>query len=194
MPPRPDERRRQELLEQIEAIILAEGFRDLGIGELASRLNCSRSTLYKLAPSKVELIRSAFADFSQRGITEAEADADKEPSAAAKISTFVRTIQKWQAKGSFEFWRDVHDFDITRGVLDLRSARGYKIIQRYMDEGIASGEFRHANTTFLSYLSWMAARAARDPEVLERSGLTAGDAMGEVGRFVVYGMMKPPKS
>ncbi|HSK46440.1 MAG TPA: TetR/AcrR family transcriptional regulator, partial [Coriobacteriia bacterium] len=54
-PAHPNETRRQELLERIEEIFLAEGFLHTRVGTLADTLHCSRSTLYKLAPSISEL-------------------------------------------------------------------------------------------------------------------------------------------
>ena len=50
-----DSPRREEILDELEAIFLAEGFRGLTVGTLAARLRCSRSTLYALAATKEEL-------------------------------------------------------------------------------------------------------------------------------------------
>ena len=192
MPQRQDPPRRELLLDEIEAVVLAEGFRGLRVGDLASRLRCSRSTLYKLSPSKAELMRLVFARFINRAIDDAQAAAEREHTLEDKIMRFLLTLQRWQAKGSLSFWGDARDLDLVAGVLDEQSARGYRILQRYMDEGIADGSFRPSNTAFLSYIGWLAARAARDPDVLGRAGLSPGDAMGEIARFVVYGMMPMP--
>src|SRR5512142_1001170 len=48
--------RQEELLGELERIILDEGFRRLTVESLAKRLQCSRRTLYELAPSKDELV------------------------------------------------------------------------------------------------------------------------------------------
>ena len=44
-------------------LLLREGFADLTIEELASRLHCSKTTLYQLAPSKAELVTVAVRQF-----------------------------------------------------------------------------------------------------------------------------------
>ena len=192
MPQRRNMRRREQLLDEIEAIVLVEGFRHLGVGELASRLHCSRSTLYKLAPSKTELMRTVFARFVTRAFDDCEQAAERVTAPADKIVRYVLGLSDWTAKASLEFWRDVRDFDITRGVLDAGSARGTRTVQRYMDQGIERGTLRPANSAFLAHIVWLAARAARDPDVLERVGLSPGEAMAELGRFIVYGMALPP--
>jgi AcrR family transcriptional regulator len=46
------------LRDAIIEIVLAEGFLDLQMSDLAARLNCSNSTLYAIAPSKEQLLRS----------------------------------------------------------------------------------------------------------------------------------------
>jgi AcrR family transcriptional regulator len=76
MSSQPDTRRREELLDQVQSLILVEGFAQLRVGALAAHLSCSRSTLYKLAPSKDELIALVFRAIrrqgAHRGQTEAE--------------------------------------------------------------------------------------------------------------------------
>ena len=44
--------RRQDLLGQLVTLVLAEGFADVTLDELARRLRCSRSTLYGPAAIK----------------------------------------------------------------------------------------------------------------------------------------------
>lgn len=190
---RPDEKRKEQLLQDLTELMLSEGLSVFRVGELAKRMRCSRSTLYKLAPSKDELMRLLFIRYVDEALAAADSAAQACDSAAEKILVYVDVLRIHQDRGSLTFWRDVRDFDLTRGVLDVGVARGYRMIQKYMDEGIASGEFRaDANTEFLSYLVWLCARAARDPEVLERFGLSSGQAMDELGRFIVCGMEPPP--
>jgi len=190
---RPDEKRKEQLLQDLMELMLSEGLGAFRVGELAARMKCSRSTLYKLAPSKDDLMRLLFARFVDEALNACEDAARAHDSAAAKIMAYVEVLRVHQDRGSLAFWREVRDLDLTRGVLDVGVARGYRTIQMYMDEGIATGEFRaDANTEFLSYLVWLCARAARDPEVLERMGLSPGQAIEELGRFVVYGMEPSP--
>ena len=62
----PVERARLRLVE----VFLAEGFAHLGVGDLASRAECSRTTLYRIAGSKeqvvAEVVRSYFRQAAER--------------------------------------------------------------------------------------------------------------------------------
>src|SRR4051795_1530796 len=58
--------RRDELLDQLVTLVLAEGFGAFTLDELARRLRCSKSTLYALAASKEQLVVAVVKRFSQR--------------------------------------------------------------------------------------------------------------------------------
>lgn len=188
MPRRPDEKRREELLEQLQSLLLAEGFAHLRVGAIASELRCSRSSLYKIADSKDALIERVFERYVAHAIDDATQRASHQPSATARIMEFARVIDEWQSKGSLEFWRDVRDHPPTADVLSLARAQGYRIIQRYLDEGVASGEFRPANTAFAARLVWLGAAMTRDPDVLEELGINRATASEELTQLIVYGM------
>jgi AcrR family transcriptional regulator len=180
--------RREELLDQIEELVLSEGFAHLRVGALAAHLRCSRSTLYKLASSKEELIALVFRRFVDKALAEASAEAALLEDPAERVIRFTEAIGRWQAKGSEAFWRDVRDHPQASDVLSQTRSRGYKILQGYLDEGVASGRFRPANTTFVAYLIWHSYRAARDPDVVRPLGITSDEAVREIGRLIAYGM------
>jgi AcrR family transcriptional regulator len=48
--------RQREILDELEALALEEGFAEQTMAELAARIGCSLRTLYGLAPSKDELL------------------------------------------------------------------------------------------------------------------------------------------
>ncbi len=180
--------RREELLLDLEALVRAEGFAHLRTAVLARRLHCSKATLYAIAPSKSALMTLVFERIVNRAIDDAKAQADAMESPADKVTTFLRVITHWMASGSREYWRDVANSPEVSAVLDSRRARGYRIVQCYLDEGVAQGLFRPAHTAFVSYVSWAVARIARDPEQLEFIGISAEEAMSELGMLIIGGM------
>lgn len=190
MPPRPDEDRRRDLLDQLESLMLGEGFAHLRVGALATRLHCSRSTLYKLAPSKTDLVHAVFQRFVDRAVDEAEREASALDATTDRVIKFCEIIGRWQSVGSAAFWRDARDTPQTAEVLSRERARGYRVIQRYLDEGIASGELRPHSTAFVAHIVWLAAGATRDPDLLDQLGLGVEEALEELGKLIVHGVSR----
>jgi len=188
MPPRPDDKRREQLLDQLQSLILKEGFCHLRVGTLADRLHCSRSTLYKLAPSKEDLIRLVVKRYMGAVLTDAEREAEKLTGAADKIMCFSDVVDSRQALGSVQFWRDVRDTPQVAELLAEKRTRGYLVVRRFLDEGVGSGEFRPGNTAFIAHIVWMAARETRDPDLMARLGLDRREASHELFGLIVYGM------
>ena len=58
----PDERR-DALLGRLEELILAQGFRELTLDQVAAQLRCSKSALYALAASKAQLVTTVVKQF-----------------------------------------------------------------------------------------------------------------------------------
>src|SRR5688572_58767 len=58
--------RHEELLDGLEELLIAEGFRTLTLADLSDRLHCSRRTLYELAPTKDDLVALVVSRFLDR--------------------------------------------------------------------------------------------------------------------------------
>jgi AcrR family transcriptional regulator len=189
---RPDVRRHEELLRELQSIMHAEGFAHWRVGELAARLRCSRTTLYRLAPSKDELVLLLIDRYGDAATTEARLAAERMESPAEAICEYTRVIDRWQKMGSERFWTDVYADERARSLIeDVYSPRGVAVAKSHLDRGVASGQFRPVNTDFFSHVIWAAAGLTRNPSVLAECGIESGDAMRELGMFIVYGMGWP---
>ncbi len=193
MPTKPDERRRSELLASLETLMLDEGFSAWRVGQLASRLNCSRSTLYKLAPSKDALVLLLIDAYVIAALTRAKREGDDAGAPATAIIAYAEAINREQRRGSMRFWADVDAWDEADALIKCHAQSAVAVVKGYLDRGVESGEFRPANTELLAHIIWQAARQTRDPMLLGGCGLDAGQAMQELGRFIVYGMGWPPE-
>jgi AcrR family transcriptional regulator len=189
MPPRPNKQRREELLDHIESIMLVEGFAHLRVGALATRLRCSRSTLYKLAPSIEDLYALVFERFVGKVFGDAAAQGDALENPADSIIRYSYVVGQWVKKGSPVFWRDVRNNPVVDDVLSASRSTGYLAIKRYIDEGVAAGVFRPAQTAYVAHVILLAGAASRDPELMARLGLTSDQALSELGHLIVHGML-----
>lgn len=192
MAPKPDEQRLGELLDQLEEIMLAEGFAHLRIGALASRLRCSRSTLYRLAPSKDELFAVVFVRWARRLVEESRTEADKLDSPPDKIVRLGELIGAELSKPSPAFFRDASDNPVVAAAWEHSRATGHWVVRDYIEEGMERGVFRRANSAFHAYVVWAASRAARDPDLMQQFGMTSEEALAEIGRTLVYGLSPLP--
>lgn len=94
--------RRLELWQQLGALFLREGFRNLTIGDLAARLSCSRRTLYSLAESRDELVRGVVEQlFEQRLRAAHDAAADAAPGADAVVAMLANGLLALDASALF---------------------------------------------------------------------------------------------
>ncbi len=192
MPPRPNQARREELLDQLEVIFLDEGFLHLRIGALASRLKCSRSTLYELADSKEALFARVVERYADRAVEEARQRAeDVGGPVRDRLTAFFSVIGGYQARPAPQFWTQVLEHESAAARFSEKRAWGVRVVKEMLDEGIASGELRHVNTEFVSHLLWLFSRSTRDPEVLKAAGITTVEAMSEMTTLLLDGVAHP---
>ena len=182
--------RSEQLLEELESIIVTEGFSGLKMGLLATHLRCSRTTLYKLASSKDELVLMVLNRVGDASFAEAsEAAADPGLTQAERITRWIEAVSRWQTHVSNTCWRDVAAWEPSATMFARRSDRAVGILSGFIDEGIRTGEFRAVNGRFAAELLSRGSRATRDPVVLDAAGLTSGEAAAELGKIIVAGLI-----
>lgn len=108
-------------------IVLAEGFLDLQLSDLAARLNCSKSTLYGIAPSKEQLLTSIVRTFFRRATERVEAAVDPSAPAVDRIGAYLNAVAVELAPASQQFFADLERFapagDIYRQNTQIAASR-----------------------------------------------------------------------
>jgi AcrR family transcriptional regulator len=182
-------KQREELLDRIAEIVSAEGFSDLRVGDLAKRLSCSRTTLYKLAPSKDELVLAICDRIADASYAEAlQASSEPGLSQADRITRWLEVVTRRQGNCSLAFWRDVSEWEPSARLFLAKNERGVGHVQGFIEEGVRTGEFRPMHMRFVAEMISRGSRASRDPAVLEATGLDSGEAAAELGAFIVGGL------
>lgn len=98
------------LRDAIIDIVLAEGFADVQMADLAARLSCSKSTLYAIAPSKEQLLVSIVRTFFRRATERVEAAVDPAAPAAERIGAYLNAVAVELAPASPRFFADLERF------------------------------------------------------------------------------------
>jgi AcrR family transcriptional regulator len=189
--------RGRELLDQLEALIVAEGFAGLTVKDIAARLRCSRSTLYELAPTKDELVLIVV-DRRLRRIGRlkqarlAELD-DHEDKIKMVISSKFVELQE----SSLRFMEDVDRTPAVRRLINEHFRYGVALLREVIDDGIAAGRFRRLHSLIVAETIDAALERIQRPDLLRDTGVTFDVATVELMELLCAGLVlekKPAKS
>src|SRR5262245_23155210 len=86
--------RRGEILDGLVHLFLAEGFLHFSLEDLAIRLQCSKSTLYVVAPSKEQLIAAVVRAFFRRATDHVEESLADETDPVQRIRVYLEAISR----------------------------------------------------------------------------------------------------
>src|SRR3954452_18420953 len=87
-------RRQAELLDQLEALFLAEGFARFTLEDLALRLRCSKSNLYTLAGSKEQLALRVVRHFFRQATEAVEAEPAQETAPSLRVTAYLTAVAR----------------------------------------------------------------------------------------------------
>jgi len=110
--------RQAELLDEIEALYLREGFSRHTLDALATDLRCSKMTLYTLAPSREQLAVAVIRRFLERTASEIEHSIRLVTTTEAKIEACIRSTAQRLLEMSEECFHEVVGFEPTRSAYD----------------------------------------------------------------------------
>jgi excisionase family DNA binding protein len=186
--------RGRELLDQLEEIIVEEGFSSLTVEELAKRLRCSRSTLYDLAPSKDELVLVVvdrrlrrIGRIKQERLAEIEDPAEQLKMVIASKDLHVQVT-------SLRFMEDVARTPAVQRLIADHLRYGVAQLRDVIEAGITSGRFRRLDSRIVAETIDAALERIQRPGLLRETGRTFDDATVELTDLLVYGLLADTKS
>ena len=181
--------RQRELLDALEAIIVEEGFAALTVGEIASRLKCSRSTLYDLAPSKDELVLIVV-DRRLRRIGRVKQERlDELDDYAEKIKMVISGKFREIQVTNLRFMEDVAKTPAVQRLIADHFRYGVLQLREVIEDGIAAGRFRQLHSLVVAEVVDAALERIQRPELLRDTGMTFDDATIELMDFLCAGLV-----
>ena len=186
---RVDAARRAGLLDSIEEIFLAEGFTTVTVGELTERLHCSRATLYSVAPTKEQMVVLATKRFFGTSAEIIEERVAQHDGARTRILTYLDGVAEAMRRNSQAFYDDMVAFAPTAAIYARNTARAAERVRELIEEGIEAGEFRATDGNFAAQLIALAIEGVQSGVLLERTGMSAGDAFSELGTLLLNGLL-----
>ncbi|MGW6695921.1 TetR/AcrR family transcriptional regulator [Rhodococcus sp. NPDC054953] len=182
--------RRAQLLDELVALLLAEGFAHLTLDEIATRLRCSKSTLYSLAASKEQLVRTATVHFFKAATERVERALDGEAGANDRIRAYLEAVGAQLRPASVRFMADLAASEVARAVYERNTAIAARRVQDLITEGVAAGEYRDAHAAFVADVTTATMVRIQRRQVADATGLDDAQAYQELASLVTNGLSR----
>ena len=180
-----------QLLQQLEALFLAEGFSAFTVSELAARLRCSKRALYELAPSKEELfllvLKRCLDDIWQRGIDAERSVTDLRLRIRWYVESALVPLRQW----SPAFLADIAAVDQARHLLDRHLVDRMARLEDMVRAGTRSGLFRKVHPQLVAEMIHVTAARCCQPDFLAASRLSLEGAIEQMCSVLWDGLLRP---
>jgi len=186
--------RRNQIVDGLEEVFLKEGFRKVRIEELASRLRCSRQTLYRLAPSKAELFLLVLDRFLERIREEGRDAAYAYSGPDERIEAFLRPGITNTLHASRRFTEDVDGYEPARRLLADHQRERMRQLRALIQDGVDRGVFADIHPQLAAEVMLAAVGRASHPSFLADTGLSMSEAFAECSRFLRSGLARSDKT
>lgn len=184
-------RSRADLLDELVALVLAEGFTHLGVGEIAARLRCSRSTLYAVAPSKEQLVLAAVRQFFRRATERVEGAVLLEPDPGRRIGVYLAAVARELAPAGAAFRTDLTAHPPAEEVYRANTERAARRVQDLVDDGVRARAMRPVDARFVGAAVAEVMTGIQRGVLRERTGLSDAEAYAALADLVTRGIGAP---
>lgn len=172
--------RQIEVLDGLDAIVVDEGFSGFTMQQLASRLKCSRRTLYELAPSKDELVLFVI-DRRMRRTGRLAAEAlERFDDPVERLREFVMAGGSRMRHTTLRYQEDIVGFPPARRLVSAHYRYATSIVAEIIADGIERGVFRQVRAALVAEFADAAFERFQDPAILRAHGVDFEGAASEV--------------
>jgi AcrR family transcriptional regulator len=183
--------RRDQLFDELVALLLAEGFAHLTLDDIAARLRCSKRTLYALAGSKEQLVRAAVVRFFRLATEQVEQAIKSADGAADRVGGYLRAVAEQLAPASGRFFDDVAAFPPADEVYRRNTRFAASRVREMIDEGVASGAFRDVHAAFVADVAAGVMVRIQQRELRASTGLSDAEAYADLAELLLHGLGVP---
>lgn len=180
--------RREALLDRLVELLAAEGFSGFTLDDLAGRLQCSKTTLYRIADSKQELVVVAVRRYFASAVPVVEERVAAESEPAARVSAYLRAVGDHLAPLSRRFVADLASFGPAAAIYRRNTEAAADRIRTLISEGIEAGAFRPVHAAFVGEMVAATMFGIQRGEMFARLELTDAEAYAELASLVVHAL------
>jgi len=182
--------RRDEILDGLIGLFLAGGFLGFSVEDLAERLQCSKSTLYAVAPSKEQLITAVVRAFFRRSAERVDARVAAETDPVARIGTYLDAISAELAPASGAFFADLDVFTPAREIYEHNTAIAARRVQDLVQAADLPG--RAVDAAFIGAVAGATMASIQRGEMAAMTGHSSAAAYRLLADLIVAGISGPP--
>ncbi len=179
---------RHQLLDELIELFLAEGFVEFGIGDLAARLRCSRSTIYRVAETKEQVVLAAVRGFFRRAAERIEAQVDAEPDPGARLSVYLTAVAAELAPASERFYADLQAYAPAAEIYEANTRLAAERVHDLVSAGVVAGALRPVHAGFVGTAVAQVMTAIQGGRIAAGSGLADAEAYRALADLVVHGV------
>jgi AcrR family transcriptional regulator len=175
--------RRAAILDGLVEIFLAEGFLGFSVEDFAERLQCSKSTLYAIAPSKEQLITVVVRAFFRRSTERIDAVLAAETDPVARISAYLSGISDELAPASSAFFGDLGMFTPARELYESNTAIAARRVEELVHAAGPHGPTLDA--AFIGAVAGATMESIQRGEMAAMTGLSSATAYRLLADLIV---------
>ena len=180
--------RHLELLDDIEAIFFARGYRAVTMVDLAAELRCSKRALYEIAPSRPALFLLIVKRWTDRirglGLERAAREADPK----ARLAAFLTPGVTQSAGLTENFLNDLQAFPAARKLLHDHQRERVEMLRTIVEDGIRQGRFAALHAHLVANICLAGIARINDPEFLREARLSFSEAFAELYQLLMTGL------
>jgi AcrR family transcriptional regulator len=182
--------RLRQILDDLEALIVREGFAKLTIADMAAHLRCSRRTLYELAPTRDELILIVVDRRFRRIGRQVRERLEGVDDPVERLRILLATETTYDMHATTARFRE----DVLRQPSVERLIAGHyryaaALIRETLESGIVTGDFRPLHARVVAEIIDAAVPRIQDPNLLRETGLTYADTAKELLALIESGVL-----
>jgi len=183
--------RREQVLDDLMELFLAEGFHSFSMEELASRLKCSKTTLYLIASSKEQIVVTAVRAFFKRAASRIETSVASSGDARERISVYLDAMATELQPASQQFYADVNDFAPANQVYRENTLVAAQRVQDLVNEGVAAGVLRSVNAEFVGAAVGHIMTAIQSGAIEAATNVDDASSYRQLADLVIAGIAEP---
>lgn len=180
--------RQQDLLDRLTAVVVAEGFADATLDDLARALRCSKTTLYALAPSKQELVVEVVRAWFREATAHVERHLAAEPDPGRRVSAYLKAVAAQLSGLSRTFLDDLAAFAPADAVYRRNTEAAADRIRTLIAEGIEADALRPVDAAFTAEMVAATMFEIQRGQLFARLGLSDAEAYAALAGFVTQAL------